>query len=648
MASAVLENVQTTLADAGNDVNVTAAFRDSLLFEYQTVTSTDNMAAIPRFGHGSDFSMLFVTDDGGQAQEDYIKGLLFVGIFVLVVFGIWSLLLIGFKLWSIWSTIPGYFGGRPFTLKAEDPTKEQLGRFATKNTRKRIVFMVAGLFVVIFSILLVTKGFQQVEETRVTADVSLDSARLLVDEASLLAVDLRDVGLSAIEVRDELLIELEKERLCPQNPNYIVEDEFASAINDNAGAAIDLLSALGEFATQDIRQMEDGLSTADSIIDQVDANVEAVAENEWVGVAFILPIVFLASLLMAGTMAAHWDVTNGCYEFALTWIVSPLFISWIVISFILCGAMALSASANADFCAGPTHRGGPDETILWSIQRAGLDNNAIEYEIARFYLLQCTNEAEVDPFLFLRRHEAELTNAKAIVEELKESIAKVDVETLSFQCGRDFEPLRSSLDTVRAILDALEQAAAKGLQLLSCERIVPIYADVVYEGTCNHSVTGLTWMFSSLLVISTMGMIMIMLRSSFKADVILADNLEPTDEDSEFHSMHRMGGKGTSSSDDYDGYDGDVNDGPDGKEQYNKSQRNSAIRYQDASDAGSVYTDGNGDLHVIEVDPQEVLRKTSSPTLYELEESSFDSRGHPKPSAPFEGRYRYDDDYLVA
>jgi hypothetical protein len=181
-----------------------------------------------------------------------------------------------------------------------------------------------------------------------------------------------------------------------------------------------------------------------------------------------------------------------------------------------------------------------------------------------------------------------------------------------------------------AILNSLDQAAEDGLDLLSCERIVPIYAQVVYTGACNHSVTGLTWMFSSLLVISTFGMIMIMLRSSIHSDVILADVMEATDEDSEERDVNkaaRHGGGGRYGEDD------DQRDLQ--HREYSKQWRGST------SDSGSVYTDGNGELNVIEVDPNEFYRQNAPRrlNLYDYEEASYNSRGKPKPSAPFEGQF---------
>ena len=226
------------------------------------------------------------------------------------------------------------------------------------------------------------------------------------------------------------------------------------------------------------------------------------------------------------------------------------------------------------------------------------------------------------PFSF---HQNQQASAQVIVQELAESLDKIDVATLSFQCGRDYEPLVTSLDTMMAILNSLEKSAASGLSLLSCERIIPIYTEVVYDGTCNYSVSGFTWMFSSLLIISAMGMIMIMLRSSYQNNRMLANENDPTDEDSEFNNMNDLTKGRRRSSGNVDAYDLQL--------QEHQRYREQAGLEQNTSDSGSVYTDGNGDLQVFEVDPSKIPHN-----LYDVA-PSYDSRGRPKPTAPVESFY---------
>lgn len=606
---------------SGNDnVNVTPAFLDYPMVDYEVSLATKGMHNTPRFGHTNNFSSLFAEDDQ-ETSEDYTQGLMFVGSFLLALFGFWCLVLLLFKVLGCKYRSLGFLSGRQFTLDDDkEPTQDEYAQWKARSTRIRIVFLVSALLLLLFSNLMISQGFKQLEETRVIADTSLENARYLVRDATVLTNELRDVGLAAMELRDKLIVELADERLCPNDPSYLAQTEITKTIQDNAGLAIDMLAVLGEFATKDLKKTEDGLQVANNVISNLDNAVEFVEEREWVGVGFVVPLVILTILMMIGVLLSFYERQNECYEFTLSWILLPMFLFWIVASCIFCGLMAISATVNADFCGGTEST--PDNTIFQALRSKGLNQSSTEFQIARYYLNQCTREAEVDPFLFLRVHQAEINNAQAVMDKLSESLEKMDVVDLSFNCGRDFEPLSSSLDTMSAILDRLDQAGKDGLKLLSCERLVPIYTDVVYDGTCTSSVTGLTWILSSLLIISVTGLVMITLRSSYLSDVILS-----AVDDSAIAMKEAIDrGKHVARAASYSEKiveDSDL-------------WLHEQTARQDTSDSESIYTEDEKRLHVnVEVEKNTGYFK-ESPKLYELEENSYDSRGNLQASAPYE------------
>jgi hypothetical protein len=119
-----------------------------------------------------------------------------------------------------------------------------------------------------------------------------------------------------------------------------------------------------------------------------------------------------------------------------------------------------------------------------------------------------------------------------VVQNLSSSMSEISLEQLSLGCGRDFRPLHRSLAQMVGVMDALEQASNRALNLLACERIVPIYTDIVYDGTCRYSISGFTWIFCGLFIVSVMGMIMIMFRSSFQNTVFERPQADTSDESS--------------------------------------------------------------------------------------------------------------------
>lgn len=69
------------------------------------------------------------------------------------------------------------------------------------------------------------------------------------------------------------------------------------------------------------------------------------------------------------------------------------------------------------------------------------------------------------------------------------------------------------------ILVILREAGERTLDLASCDRIVPIYTNTIYTGTCDYSLKALIWIFSCALIIGTSGMLMVTFRAACKPTV---------------------------------------------------------------------------------------------------------------------------------
>jgi hypothetical protein len=106
-----------------------------------------------------------------------------------------------------------------------------------------------------------------------------------------------------------------------------------------------------------------------------------------------------------------------------------------------------------------------------------------------------------------------------VVQNVTDSIDRISLEQLSLGCNRDFHPLHRSLGQMVGVLDAVLQSANTVLNLLSCQQVVPIYTEISYDAVCTYSISGFTWIFSCLLILSATGHIVIMFRSSYQNTV---------------------------------------------------------------------------------------------------------------------------------
>jgi hypothetical protein len=106
------------------------------------------------------------------------------------------------------------------------------------------------------------------------------------------------------------------------------------------------------------------------------------------------------------------------------------------------------------------------------------------------------------------------------LSQLKSAIEGDGVlEELSLYCNRDFAPLEALVNQMLNILTILLESGERTLDLASCERIVPIYTNTFYTGSCEYSLKAMIWIFACALIIGTSGMLMVTFRAAYKLTV---------------------------------------------------------------------------------------------------------------------------------
>ena len=118
-----------------------------------------------------------------------------------------------------------------------------------------------------------------------------------------------------------------------------------------------------------------------------------------------------------------------------------------------------------------------------------------------------------DPWEFLRQYDTDLLNARTSIHDLTAALGNVSIARLNVLCNREFDVFQALVVTVGDTIEAIQQTANKALDVVSCERIVPLYTRTVYTGTCDFSVKGFTWVVSASMVIAFAGMVMLTCRS---------------------------------------------------------------------------------------------------------------------------------------
>lgn len=460
---------------------------------YEQVSATAAMRRVPRFGHNNDFSAVLSNDD--SEVEDYVLGLVFIAGFVMAVFLSWSILLLVFKCMG---KKVGFLSGRPF-------------QNTTRAFRVRVTFVSAVILFILFAVLLVVNGITNLQDTLQTVSNTNQEVSSLLADAQTITSSLRSLGQSTVEVRDVLVGSLGN--FCPGDPN--LEQETGYDFDSIAAKAIELLNVLGDFITNDVVNVQNAIDSTRDTSDEVDQQIENIDVHDWQSLIIIIPYVLVPSFLLVGCIMAWFRVSNNTYNCTLAYFWTPFLILITTFSYIMCGVVSAAAVANADFCSGGSSAedfmNSPDGTVVDMLRRQDFGEDSLVFEALRYYISQCISE---DPFSFVRKYQGEISMATDQVKELDVALEAVTIPRLNLLCDKEFEPFEALVDTMGENLDVLQDNAAAALSLLGCDRITPIYLDAVHSGTCDYSVTGITWTFACFLVVAFMGMLMLTFRSS--------------------------------------------------------------------------------------------------------------------------------------
>jgi len=464
---------------------------------YRELRTTRSMKDMPRFGHSDSFASLF--DSGSDGQTDYILGLLFAAVFILVLFVLWGILLLIFK--CLGQKRVGFLSGSAFA--------------SPKDSKKpiiiRSVFLLSAFLILIFSGLSVTRGLNNIYNT---VDTLIDSSReinKLMADADAVSATLESAGKNTRDTRDLLVTKLET-GFC----SGVSDLRNQTGIDFDATIAqiLEHLKTLDDFHEDDFSELQSGLETVGDGVDDVDqyANDRQKEVSAWPKLLIIIPSVLFCTLFSLGAVLAWAKKDFKKYQCFLSYGVLPFFALFSILYFVLAALIVMLASTNADFCSGG-EAVSPDGTFFDILTVKGFTEDDMTYRLVKFYVDTC-KEGDL-PVLFLGEYEEDLDAAFTTLQNLKFDIGNTTLARLEEICQEDIGPLNVLLTSLSSEITLLLAFAKSAIDLLACRRLAPIYTNTFYTGTCKYSIEGVSWAFTSFLLIAIFSFTMIMFRSSW-------------------------------------------------------------------------------------------------------------------------------------
>ena len=242
-----------------------------------------------------------------------------------------------------------------------------------------------------------TKGLLNLQSTVDTVNHNSYVIDQLAEEAEDILQSVKDIRLTALQLRDDLVNELQGQQFCPGNQE-LAENTAAKEIIDRAREAIPLLEDLSDFATDDVDSLEGGASEVQITAENLQTETDEVDFTGWQGLVVLIPYTIIPAVLMAGCIMAAFGVEMPCMSCFLNWFAFPVLYILVILACIISTGMMVGASINADFClpGGRKEDNTVDTNVLKILQLEGYHNETVEYRVAKFYIGNCVNDE--DPF----------------------------------------------------------------------------------------------------------------------------------------------------------------------------------------------------------------------------------------------------------
>lgn len=498
---------------------------------YMATQAVGLFHGLPRGGYSNDVSSLISSNP--LEQRNYIIGLLFLSILLMLIFFSWGLIILSFK--CAGSKRVGFLSGSNFVQSTHYETKVDIERYissfdsleGSRETevgltekldnyrwpkRIRFFFIILSLMLMLLNILLTVEGVKHTSNTAYSVAEVTKETKLIVGEGLDTVRSLSGIGQSLEEVYVAVKDETGFESLCPGQ-------DLTSLIGTDEIDLQDGIKQLEEVQTYIplLAEFDNVLNKTHDIILSVEHALETYdTEWNWSLLIFTVPFILCCAFFVVGVILAWMDVSSCCIQFMLSYILLPIFVVLVIITSILASVFGIVATLNADSCIVP------EATIKTAFDNYGINDTSLQYQLP-FYILEGCHPTSNNPLTFIDTYQHQLQDVIISFNQFSAVTGSIGVENLNDICQRDVSTMISSIDILKSSFVDVFQIALNVLSLLSCERLNQLYVKTLHESFCTYSMSTFSWVYFILITISVCGWTLITLRSSW-LDVLTIDS----------------------------------------------------------------------------------------------------------------------------
>jgi len=255
--------------------------------------------------------------------------------------------------------------------------------------------------------------------------------------------------------------------------------------------------------------MSDDLRGLVELTERLESSLYSADVFFYIMIAVTCFLAFLIVAMLIGVWFSAKNVSNFFTKCTARAIIWPLFIFFLVVSWIFSTLFLVVQLGGADFCMSP------DKYVAQFLKnnRDMFDGLVLGFVI--YYVSGCTITAPGTEALF--KIASQISVVAEISHNLLEQLDEKSAQDIIDICGlteRRAEALINIASTLHAGIHVLDKSLVGLREILACSTFNQIYVTMVHNAVCVESVNGLTYIFSTTMVISVFSMVMIMFRAA--------------------------------------------------------------------------------------------------------------------------------------
>jgi hypothetical protein len=348
----------------------------------------------PRFGHSNRLGLL--TSSNPDDPLDYAQGLKAFSLFIIILFFIWGVVLIAFKLLYGKSKVGCAAGGEVLDMiqlsKASVKRKERKKRII-RSWRVQITFCLVCILIPTLSLMMMESGWKPV-------NAAWEEVQGIVDDVDALAfrgwgvlntlkttkTDLLNNGLVKAATTNRKQDENVFATWCPNSLNRTQHLAFLQQAMDVVESNTQELVHGFEYY---VPNNSDAFESITKLTDQVDESIDWFFSHDWIWKLLLMILnVLTVIMLLACYFISKNDIIHVPSRVYLSWLILPLFIVFTIIFLITTTSAGVATLVNSDFCAGGPGPGSPQgaiEDAILSFQHGSLKRQPLTGQLALVY-----------------------------------------------------------------------------------------------------------------------------------------------------------------------------------------------------------------------------------------------------------------------